>query len=64
MIRLMKDELGEQFMKDFVGLRSKICSHLKDNNEDDKKAKGTIKCVIKRNLKFEIFKYFLGAAQI
>ena len=41
LIELMKDELGGQIMKEFVGLRTKIYSYLKDNNNEDKKAKGT-----------------------
>ena len=52
----MKDELGGQIMKEFVELRAKTYSYLKDNNVDDKKAKGTKKCV-----KFE---NCLEAAQI
>ena len=36
----MKDEWDEQIMKEFVGLRTKTYSYLKDNNDDDKKAKG------------------------
>ena len=51
-------------MKDFVGLRTKTYSYLKDNNNEDKKAKGTKKCVIKRKLKFQDYKNFLEAAQI
>ena len=43
----MKDELGGKIMKEFVGLRAKICSYLKDNNDENKKAKGTRKCVAK-----------------
>ena len=35
----MKDELGGQIMKEFVGLRAKTDSYLKDNNDEDKKAK-------------------------
>ena len=35
-------------MKEFVGLRAKTYSSLKDNNDEDKKAKDTEKCVIKR----------------
>ena len=38
-------------MKKFVGLRAKLYSYLKDNNDEDKKAKGTKKCVIKRKIK-------------
>ena len=55
-IGLMKNELGGQIMKEFVGLRAKTYSYLKDNNDEDKKAKGTKKCVIKRKLKFENYK--------
>ena len=32
----------------FVGLRAKAYSYLKDKNNEDQKAKGTKKCVIKR----------------
>ena len=39
-IGFMKDELGRQIMKKFVGLRAKTFSYLKDNNGEDKKAKG------------------------
>ena len=28
-------------MKKFVGLRAKLYSYLRDNNDEDKKAKGT-----------------------
>ena len=52
-IGLMKDELGEQIIKECVGLRAKSYSYLKDSNDEDKKAKGTEKCVIKRKLKIE-----------
>ena len=46
-IGLMKDELGGQIMKEFVGLKAKTYSYLK-NNDENKKAKGAKKCVIKR----------------
>ena len=39
----MKDELGEQIMKEFVGLRAKTYSYLKDSTDKDKKAKDTRK---------------------
>ena len=61
----MKDELGGQIMKKIVELRSKAYSYLKDNNEEDEKAKVTKKCgVIKRNLKYNDYKKCLEASQI
>ena len=52
-------------MKDFVRWRTKTYSYLKENNDDeDKKVKGTRKCVIKRKLKFEDYKNRLEAVQI
>ena len=61
----MKDELGGKIMKDFVRWRTKTYSYLKENNDDeDKKVKGTRKCVIKRKLKFEDYKNRLEAVQI
>ena len=59
----MKDELDGQIMKEFVGLRAKTYSYLNDNNDEDKKAKGTKKCVMKRKLKFQDYKNYLEAAQ-
>ena len=32
----MRDELGGQIMKTFIGLKAKIYSYLKDNNDEDK----------------------------
>ena len=41
-------------MKKVFGLRAKTNSYLiDDENEDQKKQKGTKKCVIKRKFKFE-----------
>ena len=40
----MKDELGGQIIKKFIGLRPKTYSYLKDNNDEGKKAKGPKKC--------------------
>ena len=52
---LIKNELVGQIMKQFVELRTKTYSFLKDNNDEDKKAKDTKKCAIK-NLNFKIIK--------
>ena len=51
-------------MKEFIRLRANTYSYLKDNNDKDKKAKGTKKCVIKRKLKFENYKNCLEATQL
>ena len=44
----MKDELSEKIMKEIFALTAKTNSYLKDNNDEDKKAKDTKKCVIKK----------------
>ena len=51
-------------MKEFVELRAKICSHLKDNNDEDKRAKDIKKVCHKKTRKFQDYKNFLEAAQI
>ena len=38
-------------MKEFIGLRAKPYSCLKDKNDEDKKAKGAKKCVIEKKIK-------------
>ena len=38
-IGLIKDRLGKQILKEFVGVRAKTYSYLKDNNDEDKKSK-------------------------
>ena len=50
-------------MKKIAGLRAKTYSYLKNNNDEDKKAKGTKRCVIKSKLKFQDYKDFLEATQ-
>ena len=64
-IGLMKDELGGRIMTEFVELRPKTYAcQIDDYNDDDdddddnklKEAKGTKKCVIKRELKFNNYK--------
>ena len=54
-IGLMKDELGGKIITDFVTLRTKTYSFLNDGKED-KKTKGTKKCVIKKMIKFNDYK--------
>ena len=55
-IGLMKDELGGRIIREFVALRPKAYSHLTDDCKEDKKAKGTKKCVINRMIKFDDYK--------
>ena len=55
-IGLMKDELVRRVITEFVALRSKTYSYLTDDCKEDKKAKGTKKCVIKRMIKFDDYK--------
>ena len=62
-IGLIEDELGGKIMTKFVGLRAKTYSYLIDDGSEDKKAKGTKKCFIKRKLKFENDKNCLEATR-
>ena len=55
-IGLMKDELGGKVITEFVALRPKTYSYLADDCKEDKKAKGTKKCVVKRMIKFNDYK--------
>ena len=48
-IGFMKDKLGGKIITKFVALRPKTYSYLTDDCKEDKKAKGTKKCVIKFN---------------
>ena len=52
----MKDELGGKIITQFVALRPKTYSYLTDHCKENKKAKGTKKCVIKRMIKFNDYK--------
>ena len=63
-VGLMKDESGEKIMTEFVPLRAKTYSYFTDDFEEDKKAKGTKKCVIKRRLKFSDYKDCLSNNEI
>ena len=51
-----KDELGGKIMKEFVALRAKTYAYLMDDDGEEKKLKGTKKCVIKRELMFKNYK--------
>ena len=55
-IRLVKDELGGKIMIKFVALRAKMYRMLNENKPEDKKCKGTKKCVVANSLTFEDYK--------
>ena len=55
-IRLLKDELGGRVITEFVALRPKTYSCLTNDFKEDKKTKGTKKCLIKRMIKFNDYK--------
>ena len=54
-IGLMKDELGEKIMKEFISLRPKMYSYGVGGDEP-KKCKGIKKCVVKKTISFEDYK--------
>ena len=58
-IGLMKDELGGRVITEFDVLRPQTYSYLTDDCKEDKKAKGTKKCVIKRMIKFDYYNNYL-----
>ena len=55
-IGLMKAELGGKIIMEFVTLRPKTYSYLTDDGKEDKKAKGTKKCIIRKMMKFNDYK--------
>ena len=60
----MKDELGRRVIMEFVALRLKTYSYLTDDCKEDKKVKGTKKCVIKRMIKFDDYKNCLLNSEV
>ena len=49
---MFKDDLEKKIMKEFCAPRAKTYAYLKDDDSEEKKAKGTKKCIIKRELRF------------
>ena len=60
----MKDELGGKIITEFVTLRPKTYSFLTDDGKEDKKAKGTKKCIIKKMINFNDYKKCLLNGEI
>ena len=44
----MKDKLDRKIVTKFFGLRTKTYSYLTDGGSEDKKVKGTKKCLVKK----------------
>ena len=54
-----KDEAAGLVIKEFIGLRSKVYSYIKNNNQHSKTAKGIKNIVIKKDIKLEDYKQTL-----
>ena len=54
--RFLKDELGGKILTEFYALRAKAYTYKLDDDTEHKKAKGTKKCIIKREIIFENYK--------
>ena len=52
----MKDKIGGQLMTEFVKLKEKTYNYLKDNNDENKKAKGLKSVLQKENFILKIKK--------
>ena len=63
-IGLMKDELGGKIITEFVTLRPKTYSFLTDDGKENKKPKGTKKCIIKKKIKFNDYKKCLFSDEL
>ena len=61
---IMKDQFGGRIITQIAGLRATTYSYSTDDGSEDKKAKGTRKCIIQRNVKFENYKNSLEATQL
>ena len=52
-IGLFKEELGGKIIIEFCALRAKAYAYRLDDDTEEKKAKGTKKCIVKRELTFK-----------
>ena len=64
MIGLFKDELGEKVITEFIALGANVYAYLKEDGSEHKKAKGTKKCIIKREIMFENYRESLFEGKI
>ena len=58
-IGLMQDELGGIIMTEFIALRPKLYSYKVLNGAESKKCKEIKKCIVKKTLAFEDYKFCL-----
>ena len=63
-INVKTDELGGKIMTELVGLNGKKTYYYLADDNDEKIAESTKKCVINRKLKFEGYKICLQATQL
>ena len=50
LIKLIKDQLDGKLISEFALLKPKACSYSMDDGDENKKAKGIKKCIIKQKL--------------
>ena len=55
-IGMFKDELGGKIMTEFSALRAKAYAYITEDGSVHKRAKGTKKCIMKREIMFEHYK--------
>ena len=61
---MFKDELGGKIMTEFIALRAKVYAYITEDGSVHKRAKGTKKCIIKREIMFEHYKDCLFNSKI
>ena len=59
-----KDELDGKIMIEFCALRAKVYAYLMEDGSERKKAKGTKKCIIKKEITFENYRKSLFNSEI
>ena len=60
-IGFFKGELGGKIIKEFCALRAKAYAYKLDDDTEMKKAKGTKKCIMKREIMFAILANYRGS---
>ena len=55
-IGMFIDKLGGKIMTEFIALRAKVYAYITEDGSVHKRAKGTRKCIIKREIMFQHYK--------